>query len=107
LKHEPPFTYNGEANTSTFKKWVREVRDWRDRARLSTKQTISMIGKYLGGNAYRFYECDVLDLKKKYMLTNFFKQLFNDSFPMDFRMMQCQKFLECCQEGKQGVQDYI
>ncbi|KAG1828498.1 hypothetical protein EV424DRAFT_1536517 [Suillus variegatus] len=107
LKHEPPFTYNGEANASTFKKWVREVRDWRDRARLSTKQTISMVGKYLGGNTYRFYERDVLDLKKKYTLTDFFEQLFDYSFPTDFRMMQRQRFLECRQEGKQSVQDYI
>lgn len=107
LKHEPLFTYNGEANSSTFKKWVREVGQWHDRAKLSTKQTISMIGKYLGGNAYRFYERDVLDLKKKYSLTEFFEQLFDYTFPSDFRMLQRQRFLECRQEGKQGVQDYI
>ncbi|KAG1865052.1 hypothetical protein DFJ58DRAFT_655532 [Suillus subalutaceus] len=50
-----------------------------------------MIGKYLGGNTYRFYECDVLDLKKKYSLTDFFEQLFDYVFPTDFRMIQCQK----------------
>ncbi|KAG1850430.1 hypothetical protein F4604DRAFT_1687117 [Suillus subluteus] len=30
IKNDPPFTYNGKANTTTFKKWVREVRDWKD-----------------------------------------------------------------------------
>jgi hypothetical protein len=29
LKHELPFTYHGEANADTFKKWVREVREWK------------------------------------------------------------------------------
>ncbi|KAG1839437.1 hypothetical protein DFJ58DRAFT_667755, partial [Suillus subalutaceus] len=82
LEHEPPFTYNGEANSSVFKKWVCEVREWCDRVKLSTQQSLCMIGKYLGGNAYRFYECNVLDLKKRYSLTNFFEQLFNYVFPM-------------------------
>ncbi|KAG2339119.1 hypothetical protein BDR05DRAFT_1003662 [Suillus weaverae] len=58
-----------------FKKWVREVRDWKDRARLTTNQSLQMLGKYLGGQAYRFFEQDVLDLQKNYLLTEFFEQL--------------------------------
>jgi hypothetical protein len=30
IKNKPPFTYNREANATTFKKWVWEVRDWKD-----------------------------------------------------------------------------
>ena len=68
LKHEPPFTYNGEATAMIFKKWVHEVRDWMTRARLSMRQGIRMLGKYLAGPAYKFYERDVLDLQKKYSI---------------------------------------
>ncbi|KAG1829740.1 hypothetical protein EV424DRAFT_1535456 [Suillus variegatus] len=107
LKHEPPFTYNGEVNSSTFKKWVREVCDWRDHAKLSTKQSLKMLGKYLGGNTYRFYECDVLDLKKRYSLMEFFEHLFDYIFPTDFWMMQRQKFRDCKQEGHHSIHDYI
>ncbi|KAG1768668.1 hypothetical protein EDD22DRAFT_843948 [Suillus occidentalis] len=107
IKNEPPFTYNGEANATTFKKWVREVRDWKDRAHLSTSQGLRMIGKYLGGQAYRFYERDILDLRKGYTLTEFFEQLFDYVFPPDFRMQQRQRFLECKQDPKNSVRDYL
>jgi hypothetical protein len=30
IKNEPLFTYNGEANATTFKKWVREVHEWQE-----------------------------------------------------------------------------
>lgn len=56
IKNKPPFMYNGDANATTFKKWVHEVRDWKDRACLTPGQSIKMLGKYLGGQAYRFYE---------------------------------------------------
>jgi hypothetical protein len=105
IKNEPPFIYSGDANTTTFKKWVREVRNWKDRARLTTGQSIRMLGKYLSGLAYRFYERDILDLQKGYSLTEFFEQLFDYIFPPDFHMQQHQKFLECRQDGKQSVCD--
>ncbi|KAG0697909.1 hypothetical protein DFH29DRAFT_878387 [Suillus ampliporus] len=107
IKNEPPFTYTGEANATMFKKWVREVRDWKDRARLTTSQSLRMLGKYLSGQAYRFYECNILDLQKAYSLTEFFEQLFDYVFPPDFRMQQRQKFTECHQEHKQSVRDYL
>jgi hypothetical protein len=107
IKNEPPFAYNGEANATTFKKWVREVHEWKERAHLTTGQSLRMIGKYLSGQAYRFYERDVLDLRKEYSLTDFFEQLFDYIFPPDFRMLQRQKFLECRQEGKQSIRDYL
>jgi hypothetical protein len=88
IKNEPPFVYSGDANATTFKKWVREVRDWKERARLTTNQSLRMIGKYLSGQAYRFYERDILDLQKGYSLTEFFEQLFDYVFPPDFRMQQ-------------------
>ncbi|KAG1829927.1 hypothetical protein EV424DRAFT_1268260, partial [Suillus variegatus] len=107
IKNEPPFVYNGEANVITFKKWVRETRNWKNCARLTSSQTLNLIGKYLGGQAYRFYERDVLDLDKKYSMTQFFEELFDYVFPPDFRMQQRQKFFECKQEIKHTVKDYI
>ncbi|KAG1761943.1 hypothetical protein EDD22DRAFT_1050932 [Suillus occidentalis] len=108
IKNEPPFTYNGDANATTFKKWVREVRDWTERAHLSTSQSLRMVGKYLSGQAYRFYERDILDLRKPYSLTEFFEQLFDYVFPPDFRMQQQrQRFLDCKQDPKHSVRDYL
>jgi hypothetical protein len=107
LKHEPPFTYQGEPNATTFKKWIREVHEWKSRAQLSTRQSIRMLGKYLGGQAYKFFERDVLDLRKNYSLTEFFEHLFDYIFPPDFQMLQRLKFSECHQDSKQSVRDYL
>lgn len=93
IKNEPPFMYNSEANATTFKKWVREVWEWKDHTRLTTNQSLRMLGKYLGGQAYRFFESNVLDLQKDYSLTEFFEQLFDYVFPPDIQMLQRQKFL--------------
>ncbi|KAG1839462.1 hypothetical protein DFJ58DRAFT_845706 [Suillus subalutaceus] len=68
---------------------------------------VDFLCKYLGGQPYRFFERDILDLKKGYSLTEFFEQLFDYIFPPDFRMLQCQKFLDCRQDGKFTVRDYL
>lgn len=48
---------------------------------------MDITGKYLGGQAYYFYEQDILDLKKSYAsLTEFFESMFNYVFLIDFRI---------------------
>ncbi|KAI5980359.1 hypothetical protein EDD15DRAFT_2383678 [Pisolithus albus] len=106
LKDDPPFTYRGEIQVGLFKKWCRELRDWVKRARLDRKKSIRVAGKYLDGRAYRFYERNVLDLKKKYSLTTFFEDLFDYVFPADFRMQQRDKFDACRQDGR-SVLDFL
>ena len=106
LKEDPPFTYRGEIQAGLFKKWCRELRDSAKRARLDQKKSIRLAGKYLEGRAYRFYERDVLDLKKRYTLTTFFEGLFDYVFPADFRMQQRDKFDACKQDGR-SVLDFL
>jgi hypothetical protein len=60
LKQDPPFKYGGEVQASLFKKWVREVRNWIKRGRLSTKQGIITSGQYCTGRAYKFFKRDIL-----------------------------------------------
>ncbi|KAJ3554430.1 hypothetical protein NP233_g12425 [Leucocoprinus birnbaumii] len=107
LKEDPPFKYEGQLQASTFKKWVREVRNWVERGRLSETQGIKMSGKYLGGRAYHFFERDVLDLRKGYTtLTEYFEAMFDYLFPADFRMQQRDKF-DACDQRDLSVQDYL
>jgi hypothetical protein len=97
LKQEPPFKYGGEVQASLFKKWVREVRSWIKRGRLSTKQGIMTSGQYCVGKAYQFFERDVLSSRKKYTLTEYFEAMFDYIFPATFRMDQRDKFNACWQ----------
>ncbi|KIJ11621.1 hypothetical protein PAXINDRAFT_15531 [Paxillus involutus ATCC 200175] len=88
LKHEPPFIYKGECQAGLFEKWVREVREWIKRGRLTTQQGIKLSGKYLAHSAYNFFEWDILDLKKRYTLSEYFESMFDYLFPPDFHMQQ-------------------
>ncbi|KAF9443693.1 hypothetical protein P691DRAFT_678981, partial [Macrolepiota fuliginosa MF-IS2] len=38
---------------------------------------IELSGKYLSGNAYWFFEHDILDLGQRYTLTKYFEHLFD------------------------------
>jgi hypothetical protein len=97
LKQDPPFKYSGEIQASLFKKWVREVRDWIKRGRLSTQQGIELSGKYCGGRAYKFFERDILNARKKYLLAEYFEAMFVYLFPATFRMDQRDAFDACTQ----------
>ncbi|KIO11091.1 hypothetical protein M404DRAFT_127775, partial [Pisolithus tinctorius Marx 270] len=106
LKEDPPFTYKGEVQVGLFKKWCRELRDWVRHARLDRKKSIRIAGKYLSGRAYQFYERDILDLRKRYSLTEFFEALFDYIFPADFRMQQRDKF-DACRQDHRSVLDFL
>ncbi|KAJ6475201.1 hypothetical protein C8R47DRAFT_1199221 [Mycena vitilis] len=108
LKADPPFVYNGEAKADLFNKWVREVRNFAKLGFLSPRQAVKMIGKYLGGKAYRWYDRDVLNAKKKIKWTfkKFFTALFDEVFPADFRAKQHDLF-DGCEQGSRKVKDFM
>ena len=106
LKEDPPFTYHGEIQVGLFKKWCHELHDWVKCAQLKQKKSICLAGKYLDGCAYRFYERNILDLKKRYTLTTFFEALLDYVFPADFRMQQRDKF-DACHQGRWSILDFL
>jgi hypothetical protein len=93
LNQDPPFEYSGKVQASLFKKWVREVRVWIKHGQLSTQQGIKLSGKYCGGKAYKFFECDILNARKKYTLAEYFEAMFDYLFPATFRMDQRDKLM--------------
>jgi hypothetical protein len=103
LNQDPPFEYSGEVQASLFKKWVREVRSWIKRGRLSTKQGIELSGKYCSGKAYKFFERDILNARKKYTLAEYFEAMFDYLFPATFRMDQRDKFDACTQHDMSAL----
>lgn len=85
LKTDPPFKYDGEVKASQFKKWVRENRAWIKSGRLSVRQGILNAGKYLTGNAYKYFERDVLRGRQHHSLQQFYNGMFDYLFPVSFR----------------------
>lgn len=92
IKNDPPFKYNGEIQSNTFKKWCRKLCEWIKDALLSQKKGICLSGKYLTGKAYKFHEQEVLQNDRYSKLTDYFEGLFDYIFPSDFRMLQRDKF---------------
>lgn len=106
LKQDPPFKYAGELQASTFKRWTREIRDWKKRGRLNTKDIIYVSGKYCTGKAYKFFERDILIGRKRYSLTEYFESMFDYLFPATFRMDQRDKF-DACYQSEMSALDYL
>ncbi|KAF7964565.1 hypothetical protein HWV62_5608, partial [Athelia sp. TMB] len=93
LKHDVPETYDGSPVVTKIKKWCWSVKDLKQNGRLRTQQAIRVSGKYLSDKAYRFFELNVLQNRKKYRsLTEYFEDLFDYLFPPGFRMQQRDKF---------------
>ncbi|KAJ7150634.1 hypothetical protein C8R46DRAFT_1198216 [Mycena filopes] len=108
LKADPPFVYDGEAKADIFNKWMREVRNFGKLGLLSPRQLIRMAGKYLRGKAYKWYDREILNAKKKikWTLSRFFKELFDELFPADFRARQRDAF-DACEQGNRKVKDFM
>ncbi|KIM50239.1 hypothetical protein SCLCIDRAFT_146024 [Scleroderma citrinum Foug A] len=61
---------------------------------------------YLTGKAHKFYVRKVSRDPYRWRLPEFFRELFNYCFPVDFRIKQWQK-LQCCYQNDQKVKDYV
>ncbi|KAF9234317.1 hypothetical protein BU15DRAFT_79141 [Melanogaster broomeanus] len=106
LKIDPPFICNGEVRAETYKKWVREVRLFLKFSGLSNAKGLLVIGKYLTGRAYKWYDREVLNARRRFTLSEFFTGLFDYLFPHDFRTQQRDRFDACTQRG-QSVRDFL
>lgn len=106
LKVDPPFVYNGEVRADLYKKWVQEVRLFTRLGGLKVKQSLLIMGKYLGGRAYHWYDREIRGTRKSYTLAQFFTGLFDHVFPPDFRAQQRDLF-DVCDQRKRTVRDYL
>ncbi|KAJ7711095.1 hypothetical protein B0H16DRAFT_1416166, partial [Mycena metata] len=62
----------------------------------------------MGGKAYKWYDREILNAKKKikWTLSKFFKALFDEMFPVDFRAKQRDLF-DACEQGSRKVKDFM
>ncbi|KAJ7147727.1 hypothetical protein C8R43DRAFT_953081 [Mycena crocata] len=108
LKADPPFIYAAEVKADVFNKWTREVRTFVKLGLLTHKQAIMMMGKYLSGKAYDWFDREILNAKKKikWTLNKFFTALFDEIFPADFRARQRDLF-DACEQGSRKTKDFM
>ncbi|KAA1472921.1 hypothetical protein DENSPDRAFT_779094, partial [Dentipellis sp. KUC8613] len=106
LKLDPPFVYSGEVRADLYQKWVREVRLYLRYSGLKTAQGLLVLGKYLSGRAYKWYDREILSAGREITLSDFFLELFDYVFPPDFRSEQRDAFDDCHQRGR-SVRDFL
>jgi len=104
-KPDPPFVYNGEPNFMMYQKWVLEAKDWLKHSFIQRKHHVTRLKKYLSGCAFLFFMRDVAHEPKKWSLARVLEGLFDHCFPMNFQMLQCEKYLAFMQ-CSHPVQNY-
>ena len=98
--------YDGAANSRAFHRFVTEDTAFVEAGGVRTKEQVFILSHYLSGKAHEFYVHEVSSNPYKWRLRDFFLELFNSCFPIDFRTKQREK-LKRAYQNKRSVRDYI
>ncbi|KAJ8586904.1 hypothetical protein M405DRAFT_864199 [Rhizopogon salebrosus TDB-379] len=106
LKPIPPATYDGAVNSRAFHRFITEGTAYVEDGRVSLRKKVFILSHFLKGKAHEFYIREVLGNPYRWRLHDFFTELFNYCFPINFRTKQCEKLKHCFQNEK-SVRDYV
>ncbi|EIM89392.1 uncharacterized protein STEHIDRAFT_109583 [Stereum hirsutum FP-91666 SS1] len=101
-----PKEYDGSPNMYEFEKWSRDIKRWIKGSGMKMKHILPLIGQYMKGRAYKWYEREVVNGRRTFTKTEFFSALFDHVFPPDFRTEQRDKF-ENTHQGNWEIRDFI
>ena len=106
LKPIPPMKYDGSVDSKAYHRFITERTAYVEDGRVPSKKHAFILLHYLTGRAYEFYVCEVSGKPYRWRLPDFFRELFNYCFPVDFRIKQRAK-LRCCYQNSSRVRDYV
>ena len=106
LKPIPPTKYDGLVDSKAFHRFITEGTAYVEDGRVPSKKRAFILSHYLTGGAHEFYVCEVSGRPYEWHLPDFFRELFNYCFPVDFRIKQQEKLHRCYQNSLR-VQDYV
>ena len=95
IKPIAPKEYDGNADARAYHRFVRESEAYIRDGRVKGRRRIFILSYYLTGKAYDFYTQKVSNDEENWTLTQFYDELFNYCFPVDYRM-QLRKTLARC-----------
>jgi hypothetical protein len=100
IKPIAPREYDGSVDARAYHRFVEESMAYLIDGRVSTDRHISILSHYLTGRAYDFYTQKVSLNKESWDLANFYSELFNYCFRINFRMQMRRKWDESRQNEK-------
>ncbi|KAG1790266.1 uncharacterized protein HD556DRAFT_1242511, partial [Suillus plorans] len=106
LKPIPPKEYDGSVDPRAFHRFITEGTAYVEDGNVPRGRRVFVLSYYLKGKAHDFYVRQVSDRPGEWRLKEFFTELFNYCFPLDFRTKQRKKLYRCYQ-GDQRVRDYL
>ncbi|KAG2152977.1 uncharacterized protein EDB93DRAFT_1102748 [Suillus bovinus] len=106
LKPIPPREYDGSVDLRAFHRFITEGTAYVEDGNVPRKRQVFILSHYLQGKAHEFYLRQVSDQPGKWRIKEFFTELFDYCFPLDFRTKQRKKLYRCYQ-GDKRVRDYL
>lgn len=106
IKPIAPTEYDGCADPRAYHRFVRESEAYLRDGRVKGSRKIFLLSYYLTGKAYDFYTQKVANDEGNWTLPQFYDELFNYSFPVDYRM-QLRRKLARCHQNEKSVAEYI
>ena len=105
IKPIPPKDYDGKAEPRAYYRFVRESEAYLRDGKIRGRRQIFLLSYYLTGKAYDFYTQRVSSNEDKWTLCQFYDELFNFCFPIDYRM-RLRKDLARCHQNEKSVSEY-
>ena len=105
IKPIAPKEYNGSADAWTYYWFVRKSDAYLRDGKVKGRRRIFLLSHYLTNKAYNFYMQKVANNEAQWSLSQFYNELFNYCFPVDYRM-QVRKSLARCHQNDKSVAEY-
>ncbi|KAF8876985.1 hypothetical protein CPB84DRAFT_1966474 [Gymnopilus junonius] len=100
-----PLTYSGQPTLHDYHRFVHEGMAYIKQSRIKKCDQVFILSHFLKDNAYTFYTQKVAINEEKWSLDQFFSELFNFCFPINYRM-QVRKKLEKAYQNDKTVTGY-
>ena len=105
IKPIPPKEYDGCADARAYHRFVRESEAYLKDGKVRGRRRVFLLSYYLSGKAYDFYTQRVASNEEEWSLRDFYNELFNYCFPVDYRM-QIRRTLARCHQNERSVSEY-
>ena len=105
IKPIPPKEYDGAADVRAYHRFVRESDAYLRDGKVRSHRKVFLLSYYLTDKAYDFYTQKVAINEEQWTVPEFYTELFNFCFPVDYRM-QLRKTLARCHQNEKSVAEY-
>ena len=105
IKPIAPKEYDRQADARAYHCFVRESKAYLWDGKVKRRRQVFLLSYYLTGKAYNFYTQKVASNEGSWTLKQFYDELFNYCFPVDYQT-QLRKNLSRCHQNERSISEY-